>query len=47
MEWAGRVKLGPGTGKRDLEDGYPAVWRAVVTGGAIKETYASMYVKFQ
>jgi hypothetical protein len=46
-EWAAKVKLGKGSGQCDLKDGYPVVWRAVVTGGAIKETYTSMHVKFE
>jgi len=47
-EWCARVKLGEGTGKFDqTKTGYPVVFRARVTGGAIKETYASASVTFE
>jgi len=47
-EWCARVKLGEGTGKFDQsKTGYPVVFRARVTGGAIKETYASASVTFE
>jgi hypothetical protein len=46
-EWAAQVKLGEGTGKFSGADGYPVFFRAVVTGGAIKDTYAIASLKFE
>ena len=46
-EWAAVVKLGPGTGKADGTKGYPLCFRAVINGGAIKETYMNSDVKFE
>ncbi len=47
-EWAAMVKLGEGTGSFDqTKAGYPVVFRATVTGGQIKETYASAFVSFE
>jgi len=46
-EWAAQVKLGPGTGTFDGNSGYPVFFRAVVTGGKIKDTYATAAVKFE
>jgi hypothetical protein len=47
-EWAGRVKLGPGTGKFDqAKAGYPVVFRAVLSGGDLRETFATACVDFQ
>ena len=44
--WAADVALGAGTGRFEVK-GYPALFRAVVTGGAIAETYASAFVSFR
>ena len=44
--WAADVTLGAGTGKFEVK-GYPAVFRAVVTAGAIPETCASAFVSFR
>ena len=42
------MKLGPGTGKFDAsKSGYPVVFRAVVTGGTIHETYSSAFVSVE
>jgi hypothetical protein len=46
-EWAALVRLGPGTGKADGAKGYPLCFRAVINGGAIKETYMNTDVKFE
>lgn len=44
--WVGQVTIGPGTGKFTPQ-GYPTVFRAVITGGAIRETFASAFVGFR
>ena len=44
--WTAEVTLGLGTG-RFRPKGYPAVFRASITGGAIDETYASASVAFE
>ena len=47
-EWAASVTLAEDTGKFDQQKaGYPVVFRATVTGGEIRETYASAFVSFQ
>lgn len=46
-EWGAQVKLGEGTGTFDGTQGYPVFFRAVLTGGAIKDTYAVAAVKFE
>jgi hypothetical protein len=47
-EWSARVTLGEGTGTYDqTKSGYPVVFRAAVSGGAIRETYASAFVSFE
>ncbi len=46
-EWGAQVKLGEGTGTFDGTQGYPVFFRAVITGGAIKDTYAVAAVKFE
>lgn len=46
-EWAAQVKLGPGTAKADYSSGYPCFFRAVLAGGAIKDTYAVAALKFE
>lgn len=43
--WVGEVTLGPGTGK--YKPGYPVLFKATFTGGAIQETFASAVVTFQ
>jgi hypothetical protein len=45
-EWAAQVTLGPGTGKFEPK-GYPVLFRAVVTGGAIAAAMVTMAVKFE
>ena len=45
-EWAGRVKLGPGTGKFALA-GYPLVFRAMITGAPVKESYFSAFTSVE
>jgi hypothetical protein len=47
QEWAAAVKLGPGTGTFDGSTGYPVFFRAVITGGKLKDTYATASVKFE
>ena len=44
--WSAIVKLGPQTDKFKVT-GYPVLFRAVITGGAIKETLSTMLVDFQ
>jgi hypothetical protein len=44
--WVGEATLGSGTGKFECK-GYPVVFRAVITGGAIDETWASAFVNFE
>jgi Carbohydrate family 9 binding domain-like len=47
-EWAAKVKLGADTGTFDQKaNGYPTVFRARISGGAIGETYASAFVSFR
>jgi len=46
-EWAAQVTLGPGTGTFDGGSGYPVFFRAVITGGAIKDSYATAAVRFE
>lgn len=46
-EWAAVVKLGPGTGKFDGRKGYPICFRALIVGGAIKETANTMDLAFE
>ena len=47
-EWLAQVKLGEGTSKcAETKRGYPIVFRARITGGKIKETYASAFVGFE
>jgi hypothetical protein len=41
--WSAAVRLGPGTDKSKAA-GYPLLFRAVVTGGAIRETSATIFV---
>ena len=41
--WTGEVTLGSGTGKADVK-GYPTIFKARITGGAISETNASAFV---
>jgi hypothetical protein len=45
-EWAATVKLNARTGKYRA-GGYPVLMRAVVTGGSIRETYASPFLTFE
>jgi hypothetical protein len=44
--WSAVVKLGPQTDKFKVS-GYPVLFRAVITGGAIKETLSTMTVDFE
>jgi hypothetical protein len=44
--WSAVVKLGPGTDKSKAA-GYPLLFRAVVTGGAIRETMATIFVDLE
>lgn len=46
-QWGAQVKLGEGTGTFDGTQGYPVFFRAVITGGAIKDSYAVAAVKFE
>jgi hypothetical protein len=46
-EWAAQVQLGAGTGKYDGSSGYPILFRARISGGEIKETYACTAVKIE
>jgi hypothetical protein len=46
-EWAGQVRLGPGTGRFDGSSGYPVLFRAVLTGGSLKDTCSSAAVVFE
>jgi hypothetical protein len=46
-EWAAQVKLGPGTGKFDGKASYPVFFRAVITGGKLKDTYATASLKLE
>ncbi len=46
-QWATKVLLGEGTGRFDqATTGYPVVFRARITGGAIQETYFTAQVSF-
>jgi hypothetical protein len=47
MEWAAQVKLGPGTGTFDGTTGYPVFFRAVITGGKLKDTYGTATLKLE
>ncbi|MFH1921989.1 MAG: hypothetical protein ABIP48_19155, partial [Planctomycetota bacterium] len=44
--WSAVVKLGPQTDKFQVT-GYPVLFRAVITGGAIKETLSTMTVDIE
>ena len=44
--WVGEVTLGTETGKFTPK-GYPVVFRAVITGGMMTETFASAFVEFK
>jgi hypothetical protein len=44
--WSAVVKLGPGTDKCKAA-GYPVLFRAVVTGGAVRETSATVFVDLE
>jgi hypothetical protein len=46
-EWAAQVTLGPGTGTFDGGSGYPVFFRAVITGGRLRDTYATAALKFE
>jgi hypothetical protein len=46
-EWAAQVKLGPGTATFDGTAGYPIFFRAVITGGTLKDTYGTATLKFE
>ncbi|MEN6305211.1 MAG: carbohydrate-binding family 9-like protein [Armatimonadia bacterium] len=46
-EWAATVKLGAKTTKFDARKGYPLMLRAVVNGGAIKDTMQTVAVGFE
>jgi len=46
-EWAAVATLGPGTGKYDGRKGYPICFRALIVGGAIKETASTMDLAFE
>lgn len=46
-EWAAQVKLGPGTGPFDGRSGYPLLFRAVITGGAIPDTSQTANVRIE
>lgn len=46
-EWAEQITLGPGTGRFDGSTGYPVFFRAVITGGALKDTYATAAVRIE
>jgi len=47
-QWAAKVTLGEGTGRFDqAASGYPVVFRARITGGAIQETYFTAQVSFE
>lgn len=47
-QWAAKVLLGEGTGRFDqATTGYPVVFRARITGGAIQETYFTAQVSFE
>jgi hypothetical protein len=47
-EWAARMKLGPGTGKFDQAKAvYPTVFRTILSGGDLRETYATACVSFE
>jgi hypothetical protein len=45
--WAARMTLGPGTGKADGEKGYPILFRAKITGGAITNTMMNAAIRFE
>ena len=45
-QWSAVVPLGPGTEKVKLA-GYPLLFRAVITGGAIRETLANVFVDIE
>ena len=40
-EWAAHITLGPGTGAFDGTTGYPIVFRAVTTGGKLRDTHGT------
>lgn len=46
-EWAAQVTLGKGTTKADGTKGYPVMFRAVITGGAIPNSMMNAQVKFE
>jgi hypothetical protein len=46
-EWAAVATLGPGTGKYDGRKGYPICFRALIVGGAIKQTATTMDLAFE
>ncbi|MHB8994979.1 MAG: carbohydrate-binding family 9-like protein [Armatimonadota bacterium] len=46
-EWAAQVTLGKGTSKADGTKGYPVMFRAVITGGAIPASMMNVSVKFE
>ena len=46
-EWAATVQLGPKTAKFDGHEGYPVMFRAIITGGAIPNSMMTAGVKFE
>ena len=46
-EWAAQVTLGKGTTKADGTKGYPVMFRAVITGGAIPNSMMNVGIKFE
>ena len=46
-EWAAQVTLGKGTSKADGTKGYPVMFRAVITGGAIPASMMNASVRFE
>jgi hypothetical protein len=45
--WGARVTLGPGTGKANGSKGYPILFRARITGGAISNTMMNAAIRFE
>ena len=46
-EWAAQVTLGKGTAQADGTKGYPVMFRAAITGGAIANSMMNAQVKFE
>ena len=46
--WAATVKLGPGTGTADgIKCGYPVMFRAMITGGAVSNSMMNAWLRFE